>query len=1020
MKKLNFFKGTYFALILFLITAYASATDLKVQSIIQPKGLAQMLYQYQIIFIIANINRLPALNYNNLVTITKKNDPTYQWSTTVEGIPIDSFTTQQHSSAESWTPMNPGEYTIKVQVFFGDDIDHSNDTLSESITVEEMGDPFLQFPFRVSQVQYRNPSLKEFSNTGLFSVDYSNLDTVKYINVMGRVDSSKPYKWIIQNAPLFPFKDISTSTFFFNYDDMNVARDSQITTMSINISWTNKILSSAYEVKRDTSVAVNLVLFDVATYNEVVDSIFNVPTFTPGTTWDTTKPTTYVYRGCTVPNIDLNSTLYNPTTVPGYAGDKNACGPAAAGNSLEWLEKTHPKTPLTGTAHREKMVELSKMMDRANEAGVNTQQLVKGKLAFIDKYRLPIRVKFQSVFVGDSTIKSPGNNSSNEAKNHNTGNKTPPKWDWLKQEMEHGEDVEILFGWYDSTGNRNGGHWITVTGLSEIGGKKGIYFKDDWEQGAAGGLRHPFSEWIEGDNGWSRIKGLDEGSSICWVESVVSESYDSTINQDVEPLGINECRFFEMMFGLDEKKGEVQVAVAPSEEPRYLNLWGTKTNSKEFNWFGWNIFLPPFSVSQYYTFFFDFEELGYTDNDNHDSLRFAMTVTDTPVTKKDTIKHYVDYKLGTTNIIIGDGTIDNDIFTSPRIIPSIPGFEGWGIRTYIYRGCEVPNIDLDSTRNNPGTVPGYAGDMNACGPAAASNSLQWLANINPKLDPKNTHRDKLKELSGLMNRANNEGVMREDFIKAKLAFIDKYKLPIKVKFQGFKFDTNDINSPNNAFGHKADNKNDSNRMSPKWNWLVQEMKDSEDVELEFGFYDNTGTRRGGHWITVTGVSDVGTARGLYFKDDLNQKDTGGLRNPYVNLKDTLGYTYLVQLSTASGYTCWIETIVSESYDSTMTFTGVEEHQLKDEYNLKIIPNPSPSGKNIDITFNLISASKVEAEIFDLSGNLVTSFFNGLLQQGQQKFNWSCKNIQGQNVTAGTYVLSIKINGILLSEKIIIE
>ncbi|MBI5325656.1 MAG: T9SS type A sorting domain-containing protein, partial [Ignavibacteriae bacterium] len=712
--------------------------------------------------------------------------------------------------------------------------------------------------------------------------------------------------------------------------------------------------------------------------------------------------------------------LYNPTTVPGYAGDKNACGPAAAGNSLEWLEKTHPKTPLTGTAHREKMVELSKMMDRANEAGVTTDQLVKGKLAFIDKYKLPIRVKYQSVFNGDTSIKSPNNKYKNEAKNHNTGNKTPPKWDWLKQEMEHGEDVEILFGWYDSTGNRNGGHWITVTGLSEIGGKKGLYFKDDWQQGAAGGLRHPFAEWIEGDNGWSRIKGLEEGSSICWVESVVSESYDSTIHQDAEPLGINECKFFEMMFGLDEKKGEVQMKITPDEQLRYLNMWASKTDSKDLKWFGWNIFLAPFNVEQYYTFFFDFNEIGFNDGDRHDSLKFAYTVTDTPITKKDTIKNSVDIKLGITNIIIGNGSADTNLTTLPTILTSMPGFEGWDLKTWVYRGCEVPNIDLDSTRNNPGTVPGYAGDKNACGPAAAANSLEWLANTNPSLDPKNTHREKLKELSALMNRANNDGVMREDFIKAKLAFIDKYKLPIKVKFQGFKFGTNDINSPNPDFGHKASNKNDSANKSAKWDWLVQEMKDSEDVELEFGFYDNTGTRHGGHWITVTGVSDVGTAKGLYFKDDLNQRDSGGLRNPYVNLKDTLGYTYLQQLSTASGYTCWIETIVSESYDSTIKYTGVDDKELRNEYQLKIIPNPSPSGKNIDISFSLNSTAKIEAEIYDIKGNHIVQLYNGILQEGLQILNWKCKNQYGQNLSPGIYILSLKIDGKLLSENIIIE
>jgi len=118
MKKIYYIKSAVIAFAFIVLTISASATDLKVQSILQPRGILQMLLPYQIVFIIANINRLPAMNYYNQVTITKKNDPTYQWLTTVEGIPIDSFTTQHHTSTDSWTPMNPGEYTIKYRFFW--------------------------------------------------------------------------------------------------------------------------------------------------------------------------------------------------------------------------------------------------------------------------------------------------------------------------------------------------------------------------------------------------------------------------------------------------------------------------------------------------------------------------------------------------------------------------------------------------------------------------------------------------------------------------------------------------------------------------------------------------------------------------------------------------------------------------------------------------------------------------------------------------------------------------------------
>ncbi|TAL68720.1 MAG: T9SS type A sorting domain-containing protein [Bacteroidetes bacterium] len=1019
MKKHYFLHKAIFAVVIFIIFNSAKATDLTIQSIIQPKGIVQMLMQYQIIFIVANINKLRADNYYNQVTITKNGDPTYQWGTSVEGIPIPPYSVQQHNSTESWTPPGPGSYKIKVQVFYGDDIDHSNDSLSANITVQS-SEIIKKYPFNFSQANFEYPKKAMNSQSGGFTVEFPPLQSPQFVSVMARLRSSSPFQWIVRNMPLLPFKNISKICYWFDYSVLNVENGVSVDSLSVSIKWTDSVMYAPFEVSTDSVVTVNKENIVINTNNGIVDTTLNIPITTIPLTFDSLTYTTWNYRGCTVPNIDLDSSRHNPGNTAGYSGDKNACGPAAAANSLEWLEKDHPKTPLTGKTHREKMEELSKMMDRATEDGVTTQQLVKGKLAFIDKYKLPIRVKFQSVFVGDSTIKSPNNKYNNEAKNHNTGNKTPPTWEWLKQEMNDGEDVEILFGWYDASGVRHGGHWVTVTGISEVKSARGLYFKDDKNQKDTGRTREQFVNWVSGNGGWSRFTGLNVAGYYPWIESVVSESYDSTIHQDAEPLGANECRFFEMMFGLDEKKGEVQMKVTPDEQPRYLNMWASKTESRDLKWIGWNILLAPFSVEQFYTFFFDFKDIGFNEGDRHDSIRFAYTVTDTPITKKDTIKNYTDIKLGTTNIIIGDGSSDTNLVTLPAVIPTIPGFEGWSLKTYVYRGCEVPNIDLDSTKNNPGTVPGYAGDKNACGPAAASNSLEWLANINPKLDPKNTHRDKLKELSALMNRANNGGVMREDFIKAKLAFIDKYKLPIKVKFQGFNFGTNDINSPNTDYGHKAINKNEFANKPPKWDWLVQEMKDSEDVELEFGFYDNTGTRRGGHWITVTGVSDVTTARGLYFKDDLNQKDSGGLRNPYVNLKDTLGYTYLQQLSIESGYTCWIETIVSESYDSTVAYTDVKEQQMKDEIKLKIIPNPSPSGKNIEISFILQNRYDVEAKIYDLQGNLISKLYNGTMDEGNQKFNWNCKNISGKNVSAGVYLISININGIILSEKIIIE
>ena len=86
----------------------------------------------------------------------------------------------------------------------------------------------------------------------------------------------------------------------------------------------------------------------------------------------------------------------------------------------------------------------------------------------------------------------------------------------------------------------------------------------------------------------------------------------------------------------------------------------------------------------------------------------------------------------------------------------------------------------------------------------------------------------------------------------------------------------------------------------------------------------------------------------------------------------------------------------------------------------IIPNPSPEGKNISINLTLHNQANVQLKIFDTRGNLISELFDGYMQEGSQKFNWNCKNLTGKEVTAGVYILFLNFDGVILSEKIIIE
>ena len=71
------------------------------------------------------------------------------------------------------------------------------------------------------------------------------------------------------------------------------------------------------------------------------------------------------------------------------------------------------------------------------------------------------------------------------ARNDN-GDSNYPTWEWLKQQMEDGEDVELCYYWWD--GDTWRGHAVVLTGIAtNEGGLKSITFKHDLDQSASGG-----------------------------------------------------------------------------------------------------------------------------------------------------------------------------------------------------------------------------------------------------------------------------------------------------------------------------------------------------------------------------------------------------------------------------------------------------------------------------------------------------------------------------------------------------
>jgi hypothetical protein len=189
------------------------------------------------------------------------------------------------------------------------------------------------------------------------------------------------------------------------------------------------------------------------------------------------------------------------TGVPDIAQKKNECGPTSAANSLIWLADNHKWKDKLGT-QEDLIGDLKKWMKNGTVygegkfPGLNGNELYDGKLAYIKDKKLPLVVKG-------------GMNDPNAS-----GGKA---FDWIKKEIEHGEDVELLVGW--PTG---GAHWVTVIGVGVNGDRLFLEVNDpddgkagvaEWELKRDGTIIAPKSCTVM----WAVSESVPEPSSLLFL-----------------------------------------------------------------------------------------------------------------------------------------------------------------------------------------------------------------------------------------------------------------------------------------------------------------------------------------------------------------------------------------------------------------------------------------------------------------------------------------------------------------------
>jgi hypothetical protein len=716
------------------------------------------------------------------------------------------------------------------------------------------------------------------------------------------------------------------------------------------------------------------------------------------------------FRGCDVPNIDLNSEEETSSVSPDPT-DNLSCGPAAAGNSLHWLVQQHEELSGDTTTLRAKVDSLKKYMNRNDRIGVRFDSMVVGKLRLIDELGLPIRVKYQTEHEsgnGDPLV-STDPRYGHFAENHGSPGASPT-FEWLKSEMDAGEDVEIHVGYYghpldslqvgdtisenhevvdtliikDEDGmpidtiirtqdttqvERQGGHWYVGSGYFSGLGARGIWVKEDTQQDSLGGTRQVFFKWKEDDGGYPFLEGLgpEYGGH---VESVVSESYDPDVKfNDLTDYNFGYHPIDYLSAGTQDYPFDAYFSFIPPDitDFEFLNVGASLPGSTELIWVIKNAPIPPNMPSSGEYIKFDAGPITQNQPLPAD-MQFYLKIGNYLVNFQPTT--FILLPAQPINHLIYPGSLVGSYSPILNVPVSVlPPFIPPDLFPHEFRGCEVPNVDLDASEypfnpENPAST-----DEAACGPAAAANSLKWLDQVHDSIDIPGDLRSTLDSLKELMDlngevdptdpNSGGYGVYDNNFIAAKLAFIDRHKLPIHVKFQTI-FERDDIASPNPIFEHLATNETSSSNEYPEFGWLSNEMEHGEDVEVMYGYYkhpedsiqvgedlpdghvvedtivlfggdglpidtvvliaDTTQrVRVGGHFINLTGYAQIANDKWLCFKDDIDQQNSGGTVSEWTRwMLDEEGYGFLESESPGRDR-AYVETVVSESYDPTITF-----------------------------------------------------------------------------------------------------
>jgi hypothetical protein len=82
-------------------------------------------------------------------------------------------------------------------------------------------------------------------------------------------------------------------------------------------------------------------------------------------------------------------------------------------------------------------------------------------------------------------------------------------------------------------------------------------------------------------------------------------------------------------------------------------------------------------------------------------------------------------------------------------------------------------------------------------------------------------------------------------------------------------------------------------------------------------------------------------------------------------------------------------------------------------------HPNPFNPTTNISFNLPTASEVNLDVFNISGQRVTTLAKGMIEAGEHSVEWDGRDINGQVVSSGIYFYRITANDFSATKKMIL-